>query len=154
MKAEQKIHTSVAVLIERGMLFERVTTTPWINDVEVRLGFSLPASLRVLASSYRFPQIEIGGVEFFANLGDGSYDDMTVAPFRDKGLFDWLRSRRKVHFARPATGSYDPVCLESRGSHSTAVEQIDHEDILLIRKKVKSTTFAASLEELLQRAAA
>jgi hypothetical protein len=154
MKAEQSIHTSVATLIKRGVAFERVSLAPWISVIEVRLGFGLPASLRVLASNYRFPQLELGGVQFFANLGDGSDDDMTVAPFRDKGLFEWLRTHRKVHFARPATGSYDPVCLESRGTHSAAVEQIDHEDILLSRKKVKSTALAASLEELLQRAAA
>ena len=154
MKAEQSIHTSVAALIERGVPFERVSVAPWIGGIELRLGFGLPASLRVLASNYRFPQIELGGVEFFANLGNGSDDDMTVAPFREKALFEWLQAHRKVHFARPATGSYDPVCLESRGTHSAAVEQIDHEDILLSRRKVKSTALAVSLEELLQRAAA
>jgi hypothetical protein len=154
MKAEQQIHTSVAALVGLGMPFERVASAPWINDVEVRLGFSLPESLRVLVSNYRFPQIELGGVEFFANLGDGSDEDIGIAPIRDKGLFDWLRAHRKIHFARSTTGSYDPICLESRRGHSSPVEQIDHEDILLIRKKVRSTILSSSLEELLQRAAA
>jgi hypothetical protein len=45
------------------------------------------------------------------------------------------------------------VCIEARGSRIAGVEQFDHEDILLDRKKVKSKVIAASFEELLQQAA-
>src|SRR4029079_15226922 len=114
----------------------------------------LPGSLRVLAMNYAFPAVCVGDVELFANLGDGSDDDLTVAPFKDSHLLKWLQATQRVQFARPATGSYDPVCLESRGKQSTPVEKFDHEDILLSRKKVKSTVLSPSLEELLQRAAA
>jgi hypothetical protein len=154
MDTEQSIHRSVAVLIERGMPFEPLQQAPWIDTVEARLGFSLPSSLRVLTMNYAFPAVSIGDVELFANLGDGADDDLTVAPFKDSHLSKWLQTSRRVQFARPATGSYDPVCLESRGKQSTAVEKFDHEDILLGRKKVKSTVLSPSLEELLRRAAA
>jgi hypothetical protein len=154
MKAQQAIHSAVAQLIGRGQPFERIESAPWVEGIEARLGFGLPASLRLLTSHYRFPPLELGGIEFFSNLGENSDDDLTVAPFRDKGLLEWFRANRRFHFARPTTGSYDPICLESRGKQSAAVEQIDHEDILLCRKKVRSSVLSSSLEELLQRAAA
>ena len=150
MNTEQSIHRSVAALVERGLPFERLKQAPWIDDIEARLGFALPVSLRVLTTSYAFPSMGVGGVELFANLGDSSDDDLTVAPFKDSHLFAWLVANRRVQFARPATGSYDPVCLESRGTRSTAVETYNHEDILLGRKKVQSMVLANSLEELLQ----
>lgn len=154
MKAKQAIHVSVAHLIARGQPFERIESAPWVEGIEARLGFALPASLRLLVSHYRFPSLELSGIEFFSNLGEDSDDDLTVAPFRDKGLLEWFQANRRFHFARPATGSYDPICLESRGKQSTVVEQIDHEDILLCRKKVRSSALSSSLEEFLQRAAA
>jgi hypothetical protein len=154
MDAEQAIHRSVAALVERGLPFERLKHAPWIELIETRLGFALPASLRFLITNYAFPVMSVGAVELFANFGDGSDDDFTIAPFKDSHLSSWLRANRRIQFARPTTGSYDPVCLESRGSHSTAVETFDHEDILLGRKKVKPTVLSPSLEELLQHAAA
>ena len=154
MDAQLSIHRSVAVLIERGMPFERLQQASWINTIEDRLGFPIPVALRALTTNYAFPAVSVAGVELFANLGDGSDVDLTVAPFKDPHLFKWFQANRRIQFARPATGSYDPVCLESRGKVSTAVEVFDHEDILLARKKVKSTVFSPSLEELLQRAAA
>lgn len=152
MDAQQPIHRSVDVLIEHGMPFERLQQASWINAIEDRLGFSLPVALRVLTANYAFPAVRVGGVELFANLGDGSDDDLTVAPFKDPHLSKWLQANRRIQFARLVTGRYDPVCLESRGKLSTAVEVFDHEDILLARKKVNSTVLSASLEELLQRA--
>src|SRR5688572_16317654 len=139
MNAQQSVHKSVAVLVERGMPFERLQQALWVDSVEERLGFPLPSALRALTSHYAFPVMSLGDVELFANLGDGSDDDLTVAPFRDAHLFKWLKANRRLQFARPATGSYDPICLESRGKLSTAVEKFDHEDILLGRNKVKPT---------------
>jgi hypothetical protein len=154
MDSKQSVHRSVAVLIERGMPFEPVKQALWVDSIEVRLGFPLPSALRALITLYTFPAVTLGEVELFANLGDGSDDDLTVAPFRDSNLSKWLQANQRIQFARPATGGYDPVCLESRGKHSTAVEKFDHEDILLGRKKKRSTVLCPSLEELLQRAAA
>ena len=136
------------------MPFERLQQASWINTIEDRLGFALPVALRALTTNYAFPAVSVGEVELFANLGDGSEDDLTVAPFKDPHLLKWFQVTRRIQFARPFTGSYDPICLESRGKVSTAVEVFDHEDILLARKKVKSTVLSTSLEELLQRAAA
>jgi len=154
MDASQSIHKSVAALVERGLPFERLKQAPWIEAIETRLGFALPSSLRVLTTNYAFPAMSVGAVELFANLGDSADDDFTIAPFKDSRLSKWLQANRRIQFARPTTGSYDPVCLESRGSLSTAVEAFDHEDILLGRKKVKSAVLSPSLEELLQHAAA
>ena len=154
MKAEQSIHKAVAALVERGLLFERLKQAPWVEVIESRLGFKLPASLRALIVNYSFPAMKVGNIELFANFGDNAEDDLTVAPFKDRHLSKWLQVNHRVQFARPSTGSYDPICLESRAGESTPVEAFDHEDILLERKKVRSILVSPSLEELLLHAAA
>ncbi len=154
MKAAQSIHGLVAALVERGLHFERIAAAPWIASLESRLGLALPKSLRLLAKNYSFPTIELGKVELFSNRGDGSDDELSVAPFSDKKIDEWLQSNGKFQFARLATGGYDPVCLNSHEKHGRAVEQFDHEDILLSRRRVKSLVLAESLEDLLRQAGA
>ena len=154
MKAEQSIHNLVAALVERGLPFERIAAAPWIASLESRLGFALPKSLRLLAMNYSFPTIELEKVELFSNLGDGSDDELSVAPFGDKKIHEWLQNNGKVQFARLATGGYDPVCLNSHEKDGRAVEQFDHEDILLSRRRVRSRVLAESLEDLLRQVGA
>jgi hypothetical protein len=124
---------------------------PWIATIEGNLGLALPGAYRSLVTRYTFPSFELGDVELFANLGDGSDHDLTVAPFRDPFLSKWLMEHHLIHFASMASGSYDPVCFDLRGLKSDAeppIVQLDHEDILLERRKVRSEVLATSLYKL------
>ena len=128
------------------------TQAPWLPELEQRFKRKLPPLYRSLLLHFRFVSCEVGGVELFGNRGLDDPDDITVAPFSDRILSQWLIDRAYIHFGRPSTGSYDPVCFdysgEVRGSEPKIVS-LDHEDILLQRKKVQKRTVADSFGALL-----
>lgn len=146
------IDDAVEALIRRGMPFRRIAATPWIAEVESRFGLSLPPAFRALVTRYVFPVVTLGEVELFANQGDGSSEDLGVAPFEDPALSAWLRSHDRLHVGRAASGSYDPACLALRGSGEPQLVSVDHEDVLLNRRTVRDRIVATSLVELLRRA--
>jgi len=123
----------------------------WIEDVERRLGFSYPRSFRALVTRYLFRSLEVGSVEIFANLGDGSNEDVTVAPFRDRYMSPWLIAHKLLQFGRPASGSYDPVCFDfGEEIAEPSVVRLDHEDILQERSEVHRQVLAPNFLALLQ----
>ena len=92
-------------------------------------------------------------MELFSNLGDMSEYDLTAAPFRDPYMGPWLINHHLLYIGHPWMGHYDPICLDlvARGADDEPpVVQLDHEDILLMHRKVARTTIAPSLFELLQ----
>ncbi len=101
---------------------------------EARLPAPLPPSLHSLAARYAYPAFEIGPILLFANTGDESvWYEMSVATFEDEGLSTVLQRNGYLQFARPATGSYDPVCFDSKRrdrSGEYPIVQLDHEAIL------------------------
>jgi hypothetical protein len=111
----------------------------------------LPGSYRSLVTRYTFPVLELEGVDLFANKGDDADDDITKGMFLDPYMSPWLISRRLIQIGRPSTGGYDPVCLDGSGGEP-AVVQLDHEDILLDRKKVARLVIAPSFYTLLEAA--
>jgi hypothetical protein len=105
---------------------------------------------RGLANSYTFPSFEIGGVEWFSNRGDGCDDDIAHAPFSDRSLSSWLLSQGFFQFARPASGSYGPVCFDLNNHPiDPVIVRIDHEDILLSHREKRMHRLADSLLDLL-----
>ena len=152
MSAQQHIDVAVAALRERGAVILDIAGAPWLADVEQRLGLSYPAAFRALVDRFSFEPLEIGGVELFANEGNGSDGDVTVEPFRDPHLSPWLMSHRLLQVGRPATGSYDPVCfdLTAGRSRDPCLVRLDHESILLDRAKVKRTVVAKNFMALLR----
>jgi hypothetical protein len=77
--------------------------------------------------------------------------DITVAPFADPFLSRWLISRGYVQFGRPDTANYDPVCFDfSENEKEPPVVVLDHEDILLERKKVRVCKVADSFLDLVK----
>ena len=133
-----------------GYPFEPVPEAPWIPSLELRFGFRFPELYRVLVTSYIFPEFDAGGLTFYANLNDGAYEDIGVAPFADEYMGPWLVSNGFIQFARPDTGSYYPVCFDmNSNSENPAILWFYHEDILQDRAKVRYRMHSKSLEELI-----
>jgi hypothetical protein len=153
MSIEDKVRDLVARLEATGEPFERIGDAPWVPQIERRLGRRLPPSFRGLLLNYSFPEFEIGGVTVFSNLNDGSPMDITIAPFADLHMSPWLVSRGYVQFGRPDTANYDPVCFDFSGDKSEPpVVVLNHEDILLERRKVRVRPLAQSFVELVEDA--
>ena len=148
MNEADRINALVAALEAAGFQFEAAQDASWVAAIENRFGQRLPTSFRSLVTQFAFPEFDVGGVTVFSNLNDGSTSDITVAPFADPALSRWLIAHQYIQFGRPDTGSYDPVCFESSGNKEPAVVLIDHEDILLERKKVRIKRLADSFLDL------
>ena len=146
----------IAAIVDRlraaGQPFDALVKPPfWVEAIEAKFGRRLPAAYRCLLSGYGFPEFEINGVMIFANLNDSSPMDITVAPFADRVMSAWLLGRGYVQFGRPASGSYDPVCFDFNFDvKEQPVVVLDHEDILLERRKVRAEKLADSFLDLLE----
>jgi hypothetical protein len=148
----EDIDAAVSLLREAGVRLRRIESAPWVDDVERRLNLRFPSTYRAMVTCYAFPSFEIGEVELFANEGDGSEWDLTTAPFRDPFMSPWLAKHHLLHVAQPYSGSYDPVCFDLTTKCSEpALVQLDHEDILLERKKVRRHAIAPNFLALLRQ---
>src|SRR5678816_4705273 len=78
MDTPARIDALVGRLAERGTEFRPIRNAPWIEEVESRLGFKLPAIYRSLVTRYAFPTLTLEKVELFSNLGDGSEEDLAL----------------------------------------------------------------------------
>lgn len=154
MNINDQIKAAVARLAANGHPFEALESADWVAAVEEKLGRALPPSFRCLVTGFAFPEFDIGGVTLFANLNDGAPEDVTVAPFADPFMSQWLISRGYVQFGRPDTANYDPVCFDfSEKQKEPPVVVLDHEDILLERHKVRVRRLADSFLDLIQAGA-
>jgi hypothetical protein len=149
------IYTSRAVVRMRqlGFVVEHVTDASWVAELERRFRRSLPPLYRSLILRFTFGACDVGDVTLFGNLGETDReDDVTVAPFSDPFLSTWLVDRGYIQLGRLATGSYDPVCFDYSvkvRSSEPIVVSLNHEDILLQRRKVRKRTVAADFGALL-----
>lgn len=129
------------VLIDPGRgIFRKVESAPWIDALETKLPRRLPASFRSLVTRYAFSSFEAGGLNFFANKGDDSQDELSVAIFHDQFIADATLKSGYIQFARPAGGGYDPICFDARHSVNNRefpIVRLDHEDILC-RERIRS----------------
>jgi hypothetical protein len=154
MKLSPRIDAFVELLRHAGVDIRSIENPPWICEIEARLGRPLPQTYRELVIRYSFPSLECDSFVLFSNLGDGSRDDLSVAPFRDPILSLWLTSAGYFHFARDASGSYDPICLDLAPAQyprqSTPVVKFDHEAVLCDQPPVRKTVIAESFLDLLE----
>ena len=105
----------------------------WIESLETRLSMRFPPSFRSLVTRYQFPAIVVGPLILCSNTSSGTYDELRDRIFRDELLSDCLLLNGLVQFALPDTGSYDPICFDTRRPTSARefpIVQLDHEDIL------------------------
>ncbi|MCB1588632.1 MAG: hypothetical protein KDI56_07000 [Xanthomonadales bacterium] len=152
--SKRRADALVACLETMGHPFESAADCPWLDTLEQSYRLRLPEPFRSLVRYYRWPEFDVGPLAAFSNLGVHDDDDLLKAPFRDKPILEWLQANGLIQIGRLATGSYDPVCLNlaARGARASIVS-IDHEGILLCRRKVRVTQLSTSLEELIAESA-
>jgi hypothetical protein len=115
-----------------GIGIEAYSGIDWIDRILKRLPTKYPPSFMSLISRYIFDDFEVDKLWFFANRGDQGYEELSQAIFRDSIIFEVTSSKGYLHFARPADGSYDPVCFDirNRKNKEFPVVRLDHESIL------------------------
>jgi hypothetical protein len=109
-----QIEITVARLRELRCELLLATRETEIAELEHRWGRRLPGVYRALLVGYKFSPVVIGEIELFGNGCDDAYEG--VASVRDPNLMAWRAPRGAVQIGRPATGAYDPVCLEAVGA--------------------------------------
>jgi hypothetical protein len=115
------------------VIFSRIAEAAWIEVLESKLPSRLPTSFRSLVTRYAFASFDIGPLRVFGNTGLDEEDDLNVAIFRDPTMAQALLKNGYIQFARPDTGSYDPICFDARKSAANrefAIVRLDHEQIL------------------------
>jgi len=125
----------------------------WLAEVERQLPFPLPPTVRSLISRYLFPSFDAGPLMFFSVGCDADrLREFRWAICGDRHMSPFLLKNGFVQFARPAGGSYDPVCFDFRGSRRNrepSVVRIDHEEILCNERLRILETLAPGLDVLL-----
>jgi hypothetical protein len=115
------------------VIFSRIAEAAWIEVLESKLQSRLPTSFRSLVTRYAFASFDIGPLRVFGNTGLDEEDDLNVAIFRDPTMAQALLKNGYIQFARPDTGSYDPICFDAKKSAANrefAIVRLDHEQIL------------------------
>ncbi len=133
MSVNEIVDSFVKIAVDLGADIAPIENAFWIDELETKLGKRYPPSFHSLLTRYQFAPFEIGGIEFFANTGSDDIDEMSVAIFRDPIISQTTQAQGFVQFARPADGSYDPICFDtSAQAHNREypIVQIDHEQIL------------------------
>ena len=125
----------------------------WVEAVEAKLSAKLPPSFRSLVTRYVYPEFKAQGLWFFANTSEQVADEWREWLFKDKALSGGLLREGYIQFARPDTGSYDPICFDTQ--HKTKdgecpIVWIDHEDILCKGKNCVYKEIAPSFVEFVQ----
>lgn len=123
------------------------TDVPFAPILESRLPARFPSSFRSLVARYAFPAFDCGPLSLFGNSGQDADDDLSVAIFRDPFLSPFLLAHGFLQFARPATGSYDPICFDTNDKNSRRewpIVQINHEEILSRERIGKVMPIAAA----------
>ena len=113
--------------------FSRIAEAPWLEVLESKVPRRLPSSFRSLVTRYAFAPVDVGPLTLFGNSGLDEEDDLNVMIFRDPILATVTLKNDFIQFARPATGSYDPICFDARKSapnREFAIVRLDHEEIL------------------------
>ena len=108
----------------------------------------IPRSLGQLVRSYTFPCMEIGPILLFGNSGAASERELRTVLESETGWSPLLWSSGFLEIGKPATGSFDPVCLDTRRSRPDRehpVVSLDHEALFdgeLPRPSVVAPSFA------------
>jgi hypothetical protein len=115
-------------------IFQRVNDAPWVKALEQRLPKRLPVSYLSLIERYVFPSFDAAALSFFANTGTGSEDDLSTAIFQDPFIAELTLNAGYIQFARPSTGSYDPICFDTTrksNNREFPIVRLAHEEILV-----------------------
>ena len=113
-KTDKIVDSFAEKLNSNGISIESHAEIDWIEKIIKRLPTKFPPTFMSLICRYIFDDFEAGKLWFFSNRGDQGWDELSQAIFRDKIIFKVTSSKDFLHFARPADGSYDPICFDIR----------------------------------------
>ena len=116
-------------------IFTKIAEAPWIEVLESKLPRRLPSSFRSLVTRYAFASFDLPPLTLFGNTGVDEEDDLNVVIFRDRIMAQSTLRNGYIQFARPDSGSYDPICFDARKSAANreyAIVRLDHEQILWV----------------------
>jgi hypothetical protein len=133
MNIAELIDQFVVKVDPANIIFTKIAEAEWIDILETKLPCRLPGSFRSLVTRYAFASFDIGPLRLFGNTGLNEEDDLNVVIFRDRIMAQVTLKNGYVQFGRRNTGSYDPICFDSRKSAANrefAIVRLDHEQIL------------------------
>ena len=139
MKLDQLVDKFVERMKVTGVSFQGLESAPWIAEFEAKLPRRLPRSFSSLVTRYCFLRFEFAELEFFANLDGQAEEELSVAAFKDKFLWQPALTQGFVQIGRPSSGSYDPICFDMRQKQPNReypLVRLDHEE-LLQRERVR-----------------
>jgi hypothetical protein len=145
MNIHDLVDQFVKVVDPVGTIFRGIDSAPWVEPLQQRLPRRFPVSFGSLVTRYAFPAFDAGGITFFANTGDQLLDELAVAIFNDPNIAHVTHAAGFIQFARPESGSYDPICFDARRSANNReypIVRLNHEDILC-RNEIGSPTNVA-----------
>jgi hypothetical protein len=133
MNVAELIDQFVMKVDPSNSIFTKIEKAPWIDELESKLPQRLPSSYRSLVTRYAFDSFDVDDLTLFGNTGLAQEDDLTVLLFRDRIITQATLNNGYIQFARPDTGSYDPICFDARRSEANrefGIVRLDHEQIL------------------------
>jgi hypothetical protein len=125
----------------------------WIEALEANLPGPLSPSFRSLVTRYVYPAFSVGGLWLFANTREQASNDWRIWLWQDKYLSRGLLTNGCIQFARPDTGSYDPICFDTRNRAKDGecpIVRIDHEGILCDDRLVIISQVAPSFSDFVE----
>lgn len=153
-QVDARVDRVVANLQAKGIKIRRANNHCVVQTLEQDMDGTCPAFFRSLVSRYSYPQLEIGPLLMFANQGGRSSNDISVAPFRDPILAQWMKTNRVLQIGRAVSRFYDPICLPLRASNSPSTKdplcQFNHEAILQEEAEISPVETWNSWIELLE----
>jgi hypothetical protein len=129
---------------------------PWLSEMESRLPFRLPATLRSLIARYLFPSFEVKPLTLYSvGVSDPESTGMEfrLAIFADRFMSPFLLKNGLLPFARPDDYSYDPICFDFRNANRKSeprVVRVDHEEILCSERLRIIDTISPAFHELVE----
>lgn len=121
-------------------------------EFEERVGGKVPTLFAQFVLNYRWNSAECEWVAFLPNPSADGLAGLATEVERDQFLFTALRAVGMVQLGRTATGSYDPVCFDTRRTHGgdCPVVRINHETALQFGKVNITEEVAPSFTSLVE----
>lgn len=122
-----------AKLAQEGIKISQSKEINWIDRVMSILPAKYPPSFTSLIMRYTFDEFTADKIAFFDNHGTADSSELITAIPKDKFIFNTTTANGFLQFARPSTGSYDPLCFDIRNRRNDKecpIVRLDHEAIL------------------------
>lgn len=105
---------------------------PWVAGLEQSvMPHRFPKLFLSLISRYRFAELQVGTIMFFANTGQPVSHELAVC--KDVVMRPVLLEQGLLQFGQPDAVNYDPICFAAAKMKKgdAPIVRVDHEDILI-----------------------